>query len=201
MLYLIAGDRQGALRPISGATPAVQDFWVKELYGLGTWLDVERQPDESRRAGEAKQTLTEALARLGELAPLVVRNLTFCTAIQSFGCTTPFSTYEFRPGQPVLLYVEVDNFTSEPTPKGYHTALRSRFRILDAQGRCVEDHDFTVTEEYCANQRRDFFISYDLTLPEKLSPGRYTLELTVEDLKSKKVGQSSIAFSISSAHE
>ncbi len=196
MLCLAAGQRDGALRPISGATPAVQDFWIKQLYGLGTWLDVEREPDEGRRAGEAKQTLGEALARLRELAPLMVRNLAFCTEIQSFGCNTPFTSYEFTPGQPVLLYAEVDNFTSEPTPKGYHTALRSRYRIFDTQGRCVEDQDFTLTEEYCRNQRCDFFIGYHLGLPEQLAPGRYTLELTIEDLKSNKVGQSSVELSI-----
>jgi len=196
LLYLAAGQRDSALRPISGAKPAVQDFWIKQLYGLGTWLDAQREPDESQRAGQAKQNLAEALSRLGELAPLVVRNLAFCTEIQSFGCTTPFKSYEFTPGQLVLLYAEVDNFTSEPTPKGYHTSLRSRYRIFDAQGRCVEDQDFTVTEEYCRNRRRDFFIGYHLGLPERLAPGRYTLELTIEDLKGQKVGQSSIEFDI-----
>lgn len=199
LLCLVAGQREGALRPIAGAKPAVQDFWIKQLYGLGTWLAVEREPDESRRAGEAKQSLGEALVRLGELAPLVVRNLAFCTEIQSFGCNTPFSSYEFAPGQAVLLYAEVDNFTSEPTPKGYHTALRSRYRIFDSQGRCVEDQDFTLTEEYCRNRRRDFFIGYHLSLPGQLAPGRYTLELTIEDLKSNKVGQSPIEFSIRAA--
>lgn len=196
LLCLVAGQREEALRPIAGAKPAVQDFWIKQLYGLGTWLAVEREPDESRRAGEAKQTLGEAVVRLGELAPLVVRNLAFCTEIQSFGCNTPFPNYEFAPGQAVLLYAEVDNFTSEPTPKGYHTALRSRYRIFDSQGRCVEDQDFTLTEEYCRNRRRDFFIGYHLGLPGQLAPGRYTLELTIEDLKSNKVGQSPIEFSI-----
>lgn len=199
LLCLVAGQREGALRPIAGAKPAVQDFWIKQLYGLGTWLAVEREPDESRRAGEAKQSLGEALVRLGELAPLVVRNLAFCTEIQSFGCNTPFPSYEFAPGQAVLLYAEVDNFTSEPTPKGYHTALRSRYRIFDSQGRCVEDQDFTLTEEYCRNRRRDFFIGYHLSLPGQLAPGRYTLELTIEDLKSNKVGQSPIEFSIRAA--
>jgi hypothetical protein len=60
----------------------------------------------------------------------------------------------------------------------------------------VADHDFTVTEEYCQNPRRDYFIGYQLRLPKRIYPGKHTLQLTIEDLKSHKVGQSSIDLSI-----
>ena len=66
MLYLLAGRREDALQPIPGAPPAEQEFWTKQLYGLGLWLDTQRNPDPARRAGEAKQALGDALARLGE---------------------------------------------------------------------------------------------------------------------------------------
>jgi hypothetical protein len=196
MLYVLAGRRDDALKPIPSAPPAMQEFWSKELYGLATLLDEEKSPDATRRAAESKQILHEALIRLGETAPLVVRNLTFCTAIQSYGCVTPFKKNEFIPDQEALLYAEMDNFSSESTSKGFHTTLRSSYQILDSAGQRVADHTFTTTEEYCQNPRRDFFIGYHLRMPKRINPGKYTLQLTIEDTKSQKVGQSSIEFRI-----
>ena len=130
MLYLMAGRRDEALSPIPGAAPAAQDYWSKQLYGLATWLDTDHTPDATRRAAETKRILDEAMTRLGETAPLVVHNLAFCTAVQGFGSITPFKKAEFAPDQEVLLYTEVENYTVEPTPRGFHTALRSSYQIL-----------------------------------------------------------------------
>jgi hypothetical protein len=201
MLYMLAGRRDDALKPIPSAPPAMQEFWSKELYGLATLLDSEKTPDTTRRAAESKQIFCEAITRLGETAPLVVRNLTFCTAIQSYGCFTPFKKYEFTTDQEALLYAEMDNFAAESTAKGFHTQLRSSYQILDSTGQRVADHTFTTTEEYCQNSRRDFFIGYHLRMPKRINPGKYTLQITVEDLKSQKVGQSSIEFTIKEAEK
>jgi hypothetical protein len=201
MLYALAGRRDDALKPISSAPAAMQEFWSKELYGLTMLLDSEKTADPARHASESKQILCEALSRLGETAPLVVRNLSFCTAIQSYGCVTPFKKYEFAPDQEALLYAEMDNFASESTDKGYHTQLRSGYQILDPTGQRVADHTFNTTEEYCQNARRDFFIGYHLRIPKRINPGKYTLQLTIEDLKSQKVGQSSIEFTIKDAEK
>jgi len=201
MLYVLAGRRDDALKPIPSAPPAMQEFWTKELYGLDMLLDSEKTPDSTRRAAESKQILCEATSRLGETAPLVVRNLSFCTAIQSYGCFTPFKKYEFTPDQEALLYAEMDNFASESTSKGFHTLLRSSYQILDSAGQRVADHTFTTTEEYCQNTRRDFFIGYHLRMPKRINPGKYTLQMTIEDLKSQKVGQSTIEFTVKEAEK
>jgi hypothetical protein len=201
MLYLLTGRREDALRPIPTVAPALQDFWSKELYGLATWLDAEKTPDDQRRAGEAKRILGEALARLGEAAPLTVNNLAFCTAVQSYGAVTPFKKCEFVPDQEVLLYAEVDNFTAEPTPKGFHTSLRSSYQIFDSRGQRVAEHEFSSIEEHCQNPRRDFFIGYHLRLPKRIYSGKHTLKLTVEDLKSHRVGESSIDLVIKGGDE
>ena len=196
MLYLLAGRRNDALSPIPGASPAAQDYWSKQLYGLATWLDTDHTPDGARRAAETKRILSEAMMRLGEAAPLVVHNMAFCSSVQSFGSTTPFRKAEFAPGQEVLLYAEVENYTVEPTQRGFHTALRSSYQIFDARGQRIADHEFPATEEYCQSPRHDFFIGYKFFLPKRIYNGKHTLQLTIEDLKSHKVGQSSIDLSI-----
>jgi len=199
LLYLLAGQREQALRPIPAAAPEVQAFWSEQLYGLGLWLDRPRDDDATRRAAEAKQHLAEAVGKLGDRCALVVRNVAFCSEIQSFGCIKQFEKYEFSAGQRLLLYAEVENFTSESTPKGHHTSLRSSYPIFDIAGRRVADEEFTLTEEYCRNPRRDYFTGYVLRLPERLYPGKYTLQLTIEDMKSRKIGQSSVEFTVKKA--
>ena len=186
---------------IPGAPPAAQQFLSKELDGLSRWLDVEHTPDTARRAAETKPVLAEALGKLAEVSPLAVRNLAFCTEVQSYGCTKRFDKYEFQSNQEVLLYAEVENFASEPTAKGYHTSLKSSYQILDGRGQRVAEQTFAATEEHCQNPRRDFFIGYHLRLPKRIDPGKYTLGLLIEDLKGRKAGQASIEFSIKQGKE
>lgn len=198
MLYLIAGRREDALRPIPGATAAQQKYWSEQLYALSTYLDSQRIADAGRRAAEAVLHLSHAAASLGELGPLVVKNLHFCTEVTSYGVFKKVDHHDFTAGQQSLLYAEVENFNSDETRDGFHTALQSSYQILDAQGRRVAHDDFALTEEHCQNRRRDYFVRYFLSLPSQIYEGRYTLELTVEDTLGRKIGQSTVQFSVKS---
>jgi len=196
MLYLAAERYDDAVRAVPALETAEQEFWTSEMHGLGTLLNQEKHPDGPSRTAEAKQVLAEAVSKLGELAPLVVRNLAFCTRVHSYGCFETFASYQFAPEQRVLLYAEVDNFTSDTTAKGHHTSLKSSYQIFDARGQRVADEALTSTEEICQNRRHDFFIVYDFYLPKRIYPGKHTLRLTIEDLKGKKIGDSSIDLEI-----
>ena len=142
------------------------------------------------------QRLEDLVAQLRDEAPLEVRALAFCTAIHSYGIVDQFESYRFEAGQEVLLYCEVKSFQSEATDKGYRTAFRGSYDILDRQGRRLFRRKLDKCGEYCRNRRRDYFIAYRFRLPERIAPGKYTLQLTVRDLKSRKVGQSSVRFAI-----
>jgi hypothetical protein len=196
LLYVLDGRRDAALKPIAGIPPTQQDFWSNEIFGLTTFLDADRNADESRRAAAACVALREAGAKLGELATLTVRNLAFCNEVHSFGVYKKFAKYDFQPGQEVLLYAEVENFKSLPTEKGFHTALKSSYQILDQHGARVDQKEFEITAEDCLNARRDYFIRYFVWMPKRIYGGTYTLQLTIEDTHSQKIGQSSIEFTI-----
>ena len=201
MLYLSKGQRDEALRPIPALAPAMQDFWSKQFYGLATLLDPKLITESGRRSAEAKQHLEGAVAKLGDSCPLVVRNLAFVTEIQSYGSYKPFDKYEFVPGQRVLLYAEVENFTSSETARGFHTVTRSSYQVFDSSGRRIDEHEFSPSEEYCRRPRRDFFIGYEFCLPERIYPGKHVLQLTVADLNSQKIGQTVIEFTVKSADD
>ena len=196
MLYLLAGRRDDAMRPLPAAPQAAQDYWSSQIYGLSTWMDAEKTPDTSRRAAETKRILAEALTQLGETAPLAVRNLTFCTEVSRFGSFDALKSTGFTPGQKVLLYAEVDNLHIESSAKGYHWAVKINGQIFDNRGNRVADYGSTSAEEYYQTPRHDFFVSKLYYLPQSLIPGRYTLQFTIEDTLGRKVGQSSIDLTV-----
>ena len=198
LLYLSAGRRDDALRPIPGLSAGQQEFWTKELYGLVTYLDSEKVSDPDRRTTEAALHLRDAAERIGELASPVVRNLAFCKEVTSFGVYKKFPKYEFKAGDETLLYCEIENLKAESTDKGYHTSVKGSYQILDSRGEKVADQEFPASEDFCSSPRRDFFIPYFIWIPKRINEGTYTLQLTVEDTQTKKVGQSSIQFKVGS---
>ncbi len=184
---------------MAGHDALAQEFWSRELYALSTYLDAQRVTDRSRRAAEAAVHHWEASNRLSQQGNLLVRNLAFCTEVMSYGVYTPFDRQEFQSGQRVVLYAEVENFQSQPTPRGHHTSLESRYQIFDSRGQKIEEREFPPMQEYCHNPRRDFFIAYhDVRLPAQIFEGRYKLKLIIEDMLGKKVGESSLDFQIKS---
>jgi hypothetical protein len=196
LLYLAAGRREDALRPIAGLSATEQDYWDKQLRAMATWMDVERIPDGPRRAAEASQRLAEASTRLSQLSSLGVRNMAFCTDVSSYGVYTRFKENNFAPGQQVLLYAEVENFKSVETHRGYHTMLKTSYQILDSSGSPVVTDEPQAMEEYCQNPRRDYFVRYRLHLPKGITSGRYRLQLTIHDTLGEKSGVSNIEFTV-----
>lgn len=196
MLYLAAGRRDDALKPIPGIAPAQQDYWSKQIFALATYLDSQRAGDPNIRAAEAVQHLTRAASSLAQQAPLTVRNLAFCSSVESYGVHKRIEQHEFTPGQELLVYAEVENFKSDETAEGFHTALQPSYQVLDSQGQRVAHEELPLTEETCHNRRRDYFVRYFLTLPKSIYDGTYTLELTIEDTLARKIGQSKIEFTI-----
>jgi hypothetical protein len=197
LLYLAARRPADAARGVEEFSPAEQEFWKHQLHGLGVFLDDEGAPVTDRRARLALRELQQGMHHLAAASGLDVRNLAFCPQVFSYGNYVEFTPAEFRPGQEVLLYAEIDNFTVEPQPNGYETELQGSYQIFDAGGRRVAEHTFPPEKESCRNRRRDYFIPFRMYLPKRIDPGPYTLQLTIEDLKGKKFGQSTLRFAIS----
>ncbi len=205
MLYMLSGRRDASMRPIPGLTPEQQKFWSDLVYGLSTYMDDSHVSDRGRRASLATGPLRDALASLSAQGNLVVHHLAFCRGVNSFGVYDKLETkigkgesrYIFTPGQEVLLYAEVQNFTSMSSAKGYNTTLKPSYAIVNAQGeRELPMRALDQTDDFCRRQRHDFFVTYRIYLPKNISPGHHKLELEIVDEKSNKLGQNSIDFEI-----
>jgi hypothetical protein len=196
MLRLLTGDTEKALEPIPHVSPAEQDYWSRQLFALATYLDHHTQPDDKRRAAASVTHLDEATASLRELGSLALRNLTFCKNVHGYGSIESFTEEQFSAGQQIALYVEIENYHSKTTEKGFITSLGSTYEILDEKGERITGAEFPDVDDLCRNRRRDFHIQYGLALPEKIEPGRYQLQLVVKDRQSDKIGHATIAFEI-----
>jgi hypothetical protein len=199
MLYLMSGQQERAVQAIPGLEPADQEFWQQTFWGLTNYFDASSMPSAADRAAQTVTQMTNAVLRLQEKAKLELRNVTFCHKISSFGNYEKYARDEFSPGQEVLLYAEVANIHSEPIIDGkFKTNLKSTIEIYrhGTQGELLDRFDFPETVDICRTHRRDYFHSYQLTIPAKLALGPHVLKLSVEDQLSRRVGTYSLNFMV-----
>ncbi len=199
LLNLIAGQTDRALQPIPGIDSADQEFWQQMFWGMANYFDTQGMPDSSERASQTISQLRIAAARLQEKARLELHNVAFCHKISGFGNYQRFKRDGFTPGQQVLLYAEVADFKSEPTPDGqFRTLMKSTLDVLEGgpTGRLVESLPLSPSEDRCRNQRRDYYHSYDFSIPQSCNAGPHTLRLRVEDQLGKKIAVTTLNFTV-----
>ena len=199
LLELLAGRTEDALKPIPQISHEEQDYWSGQIYALATYLDHHAQPDDKRRAAASVAHLEEAVGHLREIGSLALHNLTFCKHVYDFGAYEPYDDVQFSAGQQVTLYVEVENYHSDSTDKGYCTSLGTSYEVFDDQGKRVDGGDFPDVEDCCRSHRRDFHIQYGMAIPKKLAPGKYRLDLVMKDRRGDKLGHASIDFEVRGA--
>lgn len=195
MLYLISNRKSDAMEKVDGLTPEEQEVWSNTLFGLADYMKVEEIPVE-RRHTLALGSFRRAMSHLEAASPLELRNLEFIQSVDSFGQFKPFPSHDFQPKQEVLLYVEVENFSSRDNGGKFETTLQSNYEIYDQAGRRIDARQFPEVKDSCRVRRRDFYVPYRLYMPENIPSGTYRLELTVRDSSADKFGQSSIEFRI-----
>src|SRR5262249_39744776 len=184
LAYLGAGRLDEAVLAVDSLDASQREAYKNLMFGLGVWLS----PDEARRvplrSAKVLHSLRDATGELAAASKLELRNLVFCERVDHFGWYGEFPRKEFQPKQQVILYVEVENFSADHKgAAGYETELQGSYEILDSSGQIVASRQLQLDKEICRNYRRDYFLAYRIYLPDDIAPGRYRLELTVEDLK------------------
>ena len=196
MLSLILDDLDGAMTPIENLQAHEQEFFQHEFQAIHAATDPKGNPVLNRRWTLALESHRKAQSSLAAVSNLEIHNATFCTEVDSFGILNKFPQYHFRQNQELLLYCELDNFVSTPVKDGFETQLQGSYEILDSSGRRVADQLLPPDEHICRNQRRDYFIAYRIYTPQDIKPGKYTLKLTIEDMKGHKFGQTNVEFQV-----
>ncbi len=204
MMYLMSGNQNHQARawePIPGLDPAHQEFWQYVMFGLSNYFDRNPQLVSEERYSEAVKSFGLATNKLRQKANLEIGDIAFCRSITNFGNYERFETSEFSPGQQVVLYAEIRNFTSRLTEDNhYQTMLTSTIEFLipgtgPMGGRTVQQAiEMQPTEDLCKFPRQDFFIASLFSIPNDLAQGRYVLKLTVTDKLGRKFAESTLNF-------
>ena len=153
-------------------------------------LDISR-PEGRTTATATLDHLRQAITQLESLVSLKVTRGALCSEIRGFGQYKPFPGTEFRTGQAVLLYCELENFRSTATPEtnaanaagvsGFCTRLKSSLVICREDGSVAQQAEFPVVEDIARNRRRDFYLYVPFNVGE-LPTGKYRVHLLVDDL-------------------
>ncbi len=136
-------------------------------------------------------------------ADLSVPKVILCKSTEGFGVYEPYQPAEFPAGmrQEVLIYVEVDNFSSEVTPNGFfRTLLTLRPSLLNKRtGEEIWSTTYENIEDLSRRRRRDFFLTVSQTIPASLAPGEYVLKVEVEDVLVGKINSNIAEFKMTAS--
>ncbi len=195
-LYLSNRQLNEAMRPIEGLDEHEQEFFRYQVQALHEAGNPDAMPSKIRRWSLVMNSQRQATNHLAAASNLEVRSLAFCTDVQGYGVLTKFPNYQFKPDQEILLYCELDNVFAEQIKAGFETQLQGTYEIIDPNGRRVADQLLPMEREICQNHRRDYFIIYHIFMPMQIAPGNYQMRVTIEDMKARKFGQSTLDFQI-----
>ena len=141
--------------------------------------------------------------QLSRQPQLVVAQASLCTRVGGFGDYDEFSRnveghYAFlaHSAQQAVVYVEIEDFTSELNEKGqWVTELSQQLVVIsERDGIPVWREDWQAGVDLSRKQRDDFFIVQVVTLPERLSVGRYNLKIRIRDDRSGAEAETAIDF-------
>jgi len=197
---MVTPDRALVPDALPGLTPReremvglMQDFFRR----LGQDL-VERGDPEV--LVEAIDELSKSLHRQPRL---VLPKAALCSRVGGFGDYDEFPVndqgrYRFlaQNGQQAVVYVEVENFSSELNKQGaWVTELSQQLVIYsDRDGIPVWREDWQLGTDTSKNRREDFFIVQVITLPPALSVGLYQFKIHVRDNRSAAEAELTVEF-------
>jgi hypothetical protein len=132
----------------------------------------------------------------------IIDKVCLCEDIKTFGNYRPFpEEHSFQPRDLVWIYVEVRNFTSarseaKPGEVFYETHLNTSARIKNfARNNQWPLNFHRLGPDRSRTRRHDYWDSLSFNMPD-LPPGRYTLEIEVEDGQTARKTTRTVDFQI-----
>lgn len=129
-------------------------------------------------------------------ASLGIANACFASRVRGWGQVDRFETSQFRAGQDVILYFELEDLASRETNDGHRTEVDTALRLVTDNGRTLHEWSFAPVEETCPTRRRDYFIRYVLRLPAGLAPGNCRLDVAATDAVGDRTATASLPLEI-----
>jgi len=146
--------------------------------------------------GRKIRPLLEMADRLRAQSDLRVASLAMCTRVDGFGNFEPITHFSAGREYPVILYCEIENFSSRLNGNKYwETNLTQECLLYNATGQRIWEDKRTAIADTCRNRRRDFFVVKMIRIPP-LTAGQYSLKVTITDPQSNRGTQATLPLQI-----
>ena len=195
-ISLVTPNRELSAEALPGLSNRERDMvaaFGEFFLDLGRRLDNARHPEAVIE--DALASLQRSLTQERQLELPVVA---LCSRIGGFGEYSEFDRYAFmaHAGQQVIVYVEVDGFTSELNKQGVWVTELSQQLVIysDRDGIPVWREDWQTAVDMTNQKRRDYFQRQIVTLPKALSVGLYQLKVRLRDEQSGSEAEVAIPF-------
>jgi len=193
---LVSPDRKLHVQGIAGLSERDRELLadLQQFFAdLGTKLDNGESNEDVLRASVEQLKTT-----LDRTPPFSIGTTTLCTRVRGFGDYDEFGKMRFlaHSQQRVIVYIEVEHFTSELNKKNEWVTELSQELVIysDRDGIPVWSETWQSVVDVTRNKRQDFFTVQLVTLPKALSVGRYSLKVRMRDEKTGAVAEQSIPF-------
>ena len=197
---MVTPDRALIPEALPGLTPREREI-------VGLMQDFFRQLGEDLADSGNPEVLVDAIDELSKALrkqpQLVLPQAALCSRVSGFGDYDEFPVnddgrYRFlaQDDQQAVVYVEVEDFSSERNKKGeWVTELSQQLVIFsDRDGIPVWREDWQLGTDTSKNRRADFFIVQVITLPPRLSVGLYQFKIHVRDKQSGAEAEVTVEF-------
>lgn len=183
---------------LGSLTQEDRDVLTALMDGLSNFRNAVRD-DNNMLMNRKIRPLVEMSERLRARSDLSVPQAMLCKEVKGFGLYTPIDPPRFEGGvtHPVIVYCEIDNFSSQVNDKQlWETKLDQEIVLYTETGLPVWNDKKTQYTDASRNRRRDFFVNKIITLPANLTFGRYVLKVTMTDVHANRVAETSIPISV-----
>lgn len=153
-------------------------------------------PKTTGGGGFDRKTLDEALAdAFGEM-PVTIVQADLCRSVSGYGVYEPLDTHNFLTGRAnrAIVYVEVEDFAAAKLDNDRREVRLTQELILykEDDGLAVWRHEPTQITDVSRNRRRDFYVVQMITLPARLSAGKYRLKVRITDQHGDSVDETTL---------
>ncbi|MBL4702225.1 MAG: hypothetical protein JKX85_13305 [Phycisphaeraceae bacterium] len=139
--------------------------------------------------------ISDQLSKLFGSASARISKVEFCRTVAGYGVYEPFESTTFMAGveQPLILYVELENFNSIHDGSQYRVRLTQEVELYtDSDGVRVWSLPREQIVDMSRNKRRDFFTVQLLHLPARLGVGKYRMKIRIHDINGGSYDETTV---------
>ena len=166
MLCLLRDEQAPHMAELGRLSAEDREMLTAVLDGLSN-LRTSLRADKNLMPFERIKPLLEMADRLRSAAELTIPTIAACSKVQGFGVYDPMPS-NLRAGidNPLILYCEVQNFSSQQNEKGmWETKLSQEAVLYTETGLGVWKDKSDIPVDLSRNRRHDFFVVKKITLP------------------------------------